>query len=614
MAAVWHGADHCAAALECPSWLSRQKVEEIPAGSWSPYLGAAALSAAVLVGACLRRTVLYARELHRPYLFHDVSPGSSGKVDVKVEFMTAVTWIQDTLIRPLDQRMPGNPFKSDLHSFPSTPTVLVLGNHSSGKSTLINQLFGVNAQETGVAPVDDGFTVLERHPRANEFEDGPTLLSCPDNRAFAELRQFGHIFTGHLKRKRLYVPDTAILPFGLQVVDSPGMLDTPTSEETSARARGYNFIDVVRWWSKQADLILFNFDPNKPGTSGETLSVLTQALPGLDHKLLIVLNKADQLDGSTDLARVYATLGWSLSKVIPRKDIPTIYAMHNKGFGAEAPGTRLSQLPFKDFERKRDEVMEEILSVKARHWDNTITALDETLRQTAMVATMTGVVRRRVLMARACGTITLGVLWVVVIAVLQDYCRVQQLSVGAIVVVDVLAAVSCAATVTLLRWYFRQHQQFLFARLDILFEEAYASFFIHTDGEDLRSRWVLVRPKVVNILKSVDSAAALQGIAEWEVARIDECLNQDIPYLRQLARVLRSREQKPERSALVSRGKSGIKSGRQTSDIPPGRQLSDIPTPRRQMTDPKAAGMVPAPAPMVSEPEAENPAGGTLDE
>jgi len=440
-----------------------------------------------------------------------------------------------------------------------------------------------------VAPVDDGFTVLERHPRASEYEDGPTLLSCPDNLAFAELRQFGHIFTGHLKRKRLHVPDCAILPFGLQVVDSPGMLDTPTNADSATRARGYNFIDVVRWWAKRADLILFLFDPHKPGTSGETLSVLTQALPGLDHKLLIILNKADQLDDSTDLARVYATLGWSLSKVIPRKDVPTIYAMYNRGFGAEVSGYSFSsQLPFRDFEKKREEVVEEILSVKARHWDNIITALDETLRQTAMVATMTGAIRQRVVAARFYSSLALGLLWLVVIAIVQDYCRVQGLSTGSIVLVDILAAITCAATISLLRFYCRQYQQLLLAKLDSVFEEAYAPFFIHTDGEDLRARWRLVRPKVVNILRSVDSAAMLACIAEWEVARIDECLDRDIPYLRQLARALRSREQKPQRSALM-----------------------------RKVSSPKviaAAPPVQPPAAIVNEPEAENPANGGAEE
>ncbi len=40
------------------------------------------------------------------------------------------------------------------------PQVLVLGNYSSGKSTMINDLLGGEIQATGQAPTDDSFTVI----------------------------------------------------------------------------------------------------------------------------------------------------------------------------------------------------------------------------------------------------------------------------------------------------------------------------------------------------------------------------------------------------------------------------------------------------------------------
>jgi len=66
---------------------------------------------------------------------------------------------------------------------------------------------------------------------------------------------------------------------------------------------------------------------DKPGTTGETLSILTTALVGLDHKLYIILNKADQFEKIHDFARAYGSLCWNLSKVIPRKDLPRIHTM-----------------------------------------------------------------------------------------------------------------------------------------------------------------------------------------------------------------------------------------------------------------------------------------------
>ena len=40
------------------------------------------------------------------------------------------------------------------------PMVLFLGNHSSGKSSFINHLLQSDLQRTGIAPVDDGFTII----------------------------------------------------------------------------------------------------------------------------------------------------------------------------------------------------------------------------------------------------------------------------------------------------------------------------------------------------------------------------------------------------------------------------------------------------------------------
>ena len=53
--------------------------------------------------------------------------------------------------------------------------------------------------------------------------------------------------------------------------------------------------------------MLVFFDPDKPGTTGETMSVLLNSLSGMDHKLLIVLNKADQFEKIHDFARAYGS-------------------------------------------------------------------------------------------------------------------------------------------------------------------------------------------------------------------------------------------------------------------------------------------------------------------
>ena len=44
------------------------------------------------------------------------------------------------------------------------PCMVFLGNHSSGKSSIINWILGENVQDTGLAPTDDGFTFIVYGP------------------------------------------------------------------------------------------------------------------------------------------------------------------------------------------------------------------------------------------------------------------------------------------------------------------------------------------------------------------------------------------------------------------------------------------------------------------
>lgn len=80
-------------------------------------------------------------------------------------------------------------------------------------------------------------------------------------------------------------------PMSRSTYERPGPDGSAGRRRGSDTSRGYDFEGVVRWFAERADVILLFFDPDKPGTTGETLSILTNSLPGMDHKLYIVLNK-----------------------------------------------------------------------------------------------------------------------------------------------------------------------------------------------------------------------------------------------------------------------------------------------------------------------------------
>lgn len=501
------------------------------------------------VGGLYLRRLLKRNEIRRPYELRDLSGGQSVE-DPQAELTQVIEWLQDAIVRPIDARLPGHPFEYDLLAFPFTPMVLLVGNHSAGKSTFINSLLGVQTQETGVAPTDDGFTVLQRCEGVDQIEDGPTLLGCGENKPYKDLKRFGQAFWGHLKRKRLALNEDATMPYGLQVVDTPGMIDMPQKiiggSDSYHGGRGYNFIEVVRWFGKRADLILLLFDPDKPGTTGESLDVLTKSLAGLDHKFLIVLNKVDRLDSSLDFARAYGTLGWALSKVIPRKDIPQIYTTYNDFAGATEASDKAHKLPLETFRKKREEVIAEVLRAKTRHWDNVITSTEDTLRQVEMVSTITTAVRnvvaRRTLEVQLVGSVALVVPGLVGSNLL--YSRWTGSSWGIAGCVASYCYV-CYTAISFLRDYLHQFSDLQVANLDVFFEQSYRSHFIHSDGEDLRARWASTRPRISAILNAVYSAATLPAISSWEIRRLNDVIENDVWYLRQLAKLLRVPEAPP---------------------------------------------------------------------
>jgi hypothetical protein len=225
-----------------------------------------------------------------------------------------VNGLQRTVLAPLNSRLLG-PLEKASEQLVPLPLVFILGNHSSGKSTFINYVLGRRIQETGVAPTDDGFTFISGGG-TDQDQDGPSLVGDP-NLGLGGLAQFGTALVSHVSLKIR----TDLNIRNLMIVDSPGMIDAPvspadnkdtsvhasaaTSAAARSRDRGYDFEGCVRWLAEKADVILLFQDPQKPGTTGETMTVMTSALLGQQHKLHIVLNKADTLTSVHDFGRAY---------------------------------------------------------------------------------------------------------------------------------------------------------------------------------------------------------------------------------------------------------------------------------------------------------------------
>ncbi len=397
------------------------------------------------------------------------------------------------------------------------PTVLFLGNHSSGKSTFINYLLGTPVQKTGLAPTDDAFTVLS-FGGTEEERDGQAVVSTP-TLPYGGLKNFGPQFLSHFKVKSRPVP----ILREVTLIDSPGMIDSPGE----GSGRGFDFAGAVRWFAERADVVLVFFDPEKPGTTGETLQVFTQSLRGMDHKLLIVLNKMDRFESLSDFARAYGALCWNLGKVIPRKDLPHVFTTV-----IPVEGVVPSKLPTQDFVSAREELVKEIKRAPARRVDNLVTQLEEhgqrllvhakvineagrTLRGFRLKLWMMLVVG--VLFAGLAGAITVwaGVKWWISATVFGS------------------AALLAYAGSFVIGSLVKSEGEQITSGLTSIFERLYARELLVRDRiDDLRALWDKVHPRVRTTLEKV-GILAFPKLSADERDRLSQTIEKSVPELRQ---------------------------------------------------------------------------------
>lgn len=254
------------------------------------------------------------------------------------------------------------------------PLVLLIGNYSSGKSTLINEFLGCDVQMTGQAPTDDSFTIITGDNNVSEGEgvrvteerDGKVLLNDPEY-PFESLKKHGQKFASHFRLKKV---NSEFLK-NIAIVDTPGMLDS-----ISEMDRGYNYQEVIGDIAQLADLILVLFDPHKAGTVRETHISLRETLPDrtFEERVHYVLNRIDECSSLTDLLHVFGTLCWNLSQITGRKDIPVIHLSYSK---SAIKDKVLDDDGFlKHLDNRHEQLKETVLKTPHSHLDNLVSFLE----------------------------------------------------------------------------------------------------------------------------------------------------------------------------------------------------------------------------------------------
>ncbi len=422
--------------------------------------------------------------------------------------------LREDLLRPFADKF-GFPL-GNRSAATGLPTVLCLGNHSSGKSTFINHLARANIQDTGVAPTDDSFTLL-MYGEVPKTEDGHAVVESP-TLPFGHLQQYGKRFLDHLKLKLR--PEAALQ--GVCLIDSPGLIDTPGHGDDSSR--GYNFEAVVRSLAESADLVVFFFDPDKPGTAGESLRIFTDSLSDVMYKLLIVFNKVDEFNDVRDFARTYGALCWNLSRVVRTKDIPHIYCTFVPG---HTHGSQRS-IDLTDFEKSTEALLQEIARVGDRRRSNVVNSLLDTARQVRVHVAVTQKIGlellwTRVLLWTSAGALLLLGGWLL----LKHYDNSYMLGVG---ILSLLAGVSLGASTRLILTA-KLNKSLL--RLNAIFHDVFSNELLqHQDGRFLEGIWDAAKPRTVKFLETVGpTRVPWSPVWKHRLKKVHHAIQHDIPPL-----------------------------------------------------------------------------------
>lgn len=237
---------------------------------------------------------------------------------VREEILAALDRVYSKKIRPIEEAFSFDRFYSPCLStaeIRSKPIVLLLGQYSTGKTSLIEFLLGQSypGAHIGPEPTTDKFVAV-MHGSGDRIVPGNAAASQHE-KPFRGLEKFGNAF---LSKFQVAETDSKLLE-RVTFIDTPGVL----SGEKQRLGRAYDFVNVCAWFAERSDMILLMFDAHKLDISDEfkrTINVLKDH----DEKVRVLLNKATMI-GMQQLMRVYGALMWSLGKVLRTPEVVRVY-------------------------------------------------------------------------------------------------------------------------------------------------------------------------------------------------------------------------------------------------------------------------------------------------
>ncbi|XP_070821539.1 uncharacterized protein [Chaetodon trifascialis] len=169
--------------------------------------------------------------------------------------------------------------------------VMLMGNHSAGKSSFINWYAEEHIQKTGVAIETQGFTFITSGRKRESLTGNATLHLYPHFRPLLE-------FKGVMDYVSAEISTSKQKKFSLVTfVDTPGLVD-------GDMVYPFDVNSAITWLGEQSDLVFVFFDPMGQALCKRTLNIVEKLSEKCGDKLLFYLSKADEAGNETDRQRV----------------------------------------------------------------------------------------------------------------------------------------------------------------------------------------------------------------------------------------------------------------------------------------------------------------------
>eukprot|EP00300_Choanocystis_sp_HF-7_P022163 c21324_g1_i1.p2 GENE.c21324_g1_i1~~c21324_g1_i1.p2 ORF type:complete len:489 (+),score=93.58 c21324_g1_i1:30-1469(+) len=195
-------------------------------------------------------------------------------------------------------------------------TVLLTGNHSSGKSSFINWYCGEKILKTGAAIETQGFSFVTSGKRRETLKGQATMRLFP---RFRGLERFAGV--GDLMETEI-VPVADAHSFGqLTFIDSPGLVDGSFKYPFDIEA-------TLLFLAAQVDHVLVFFDPIGQALCSRTMRLVTELNTQYPDKLNFVVSKMDTVDSEYDRSNVLIQITQNLVAHIASKTALRLPTMH----------------------------------------------------------------------------------------------------------------------------------------------------------------------------------------------------------------------------------------------------------------------------------------------